>query len=137
MEHKIVFGMDIVFAAEGEVPAVHSDLAVPVAGSRVGVQPLLVSEIRRPSVLDAPRPCVAITSACRMIFRVLAQAAVDPRRVVHRRSRSLPGRQFRRPSVAFSCLLSLLNFRWAICATFWIALKSRTLGGRWWTRSAG
>jgi len=94
MEHKIVYGMDIVFAAEGEVPAVHSDLAVPVAGSRVGVQPLLVSEIRRPSVLDAPRPCVAITSACRMIFRVLAQAAVD----------------HRRPSVAFSCLLPLPAF---------------------------
>jgi len=88
---------ELVLAAEGEVTAVYSDVAVPVAGSRVGVQPLLVSEIRRPSVPDAHR----------MILRALAQVAVDPRRVLHRRSRSLPGRQFRRPSVAFTYLLPL------------------------------
>jgi len=41
------------------------------------------------------------TTGCRMILRFLAQAAVDPQRVSHRRSSSLPGRQFRRPSVAF------------------------------------
>jgi len=66
---------ELVLAAEGEVPAVYSDVAVSVVGSRVGVQPLLVSEIRRPSVLDAP--CVAIISARRIILRALAQAAVE------------------------------------------------------------
>nr|XP_036678072.1 uncharacterized protein LOC118879312 [Drosophila suzukii] len=115
---QLAASLAIVLAAEGEVPAVHSDLAVSVAGSRVGVQPRLVTKIRRPSVLDAPRPCVAITPSCRMILRFLAQAAVDPWRVVHLRSRSLPGFQFRRPSVASSCLLPLLNFRWTICAAF-------------------
>jgi len=77
-EPEVVHGMAIVLAAEGDVSAVQSDVAVSVAGSRVGVQPRLVTKIRRPSVPDAPRPCVAITPSCRMILRFLAQAAVDP-----------------------------------------------------------
>nr|XP_036678456.1 uncharacterized protein LOC118879664 [Drosophila suzukii] len=56
---------------------------------------------------------------CAMVLRFLAQAAVDPWRVIYRQSRSLPGRQFRWPSVASSCILPLLNPRWAICAAFW------------------
>jgi len=54
--HEVVYGMAIVLDVEGEVPAVHWDGAVPVAGSRVCVQPRLVPEIRRPSVLEAPLP---------------------------------------------------------------------------------
>jgi len=62
-EHEIVYGMAIVLTAEGDIPAVYSDVSVPVSGARVRIQPRLVSKTRSPSILYPPLPCVVIAPA--------------------------------------------------------------------------
>ncbi|XP_050745883.1 uncharacterized protein LOC127011797 isoform X2 [Drosophila biarmipes] len=81
-EQEILHRMTILLAAKEKVPAVHFDLVVSVSGSRV------VISSRKSTVL---RPCLAVTPACRMVLRFLAQATLDTRRSTDGRGRCLGG----------------------------------------------